>query len=82
MCSNCLEKTEIATLTTSSRRLGDQQQMFAEIYIFVKHIIFSKLVYRLKSCNFVSNGIAKKSQIKLSEILEGAILYNQWGGNL
>ena len=43
-------------------------------YIFVKHLFFSKLVYRLKACNFVRKGIAKKSYIKLSKILEGAIL--------
>ena len=46
--------------------------MFA--YIFVKHIIFSKVVNRLKACNFASKEIAKKFNIKLSEILEGAIL--------
>ena len=77
MSSRFLEKPEIVTLTKSSRRLktcldsrrlGDQQ-MFA-----VKHLTFSKLVYRLKSCNFVSKEIAKTSHIKLSEILERAIL--------
>ena len=36
-------------------------------YIFVKHVNFSKLVYRLKACNFASEGIAKKSDIKLAE---------------
>ena len=56
---------------TPSRRFG-VQQMFA--YIFVKHIIFSKVVNRLKACNFASKEIAKKFNIKLSEILEGAIL--------
>ena len=48
-------------------------------YVFVKHLNFSKLVYRLKTWNFVGKGIAKKSHRKLSKILERATLQNQWG---
>ena len=62
MSSRCLGKPEIATLTTSSRRLGDQQ-VFAGICLFSK-----PPVCRLEASNFVSKGIGKKSHIKLSEI--------------
>ena len=43
-------------------------------YNFVKLVIFSKFVCRLKACNLVSKGITKKAHRKLSEILERAIL--------
>ena len=58
------------------RRLQDvfaDQQILPE-YIFAKHLIFSKLLYRLKACNFVSKGIAEKTHRKFSEIFERAIL--------
>ena len=58
-------------LKTYSKLLG-YQHMFAGICD--KHLIFSKLVYRLKACKFVSKEIAKKFHGKLSEILERAIL--------
>ena len=76
MSSRCLEKPDVATLTTSSRHLQDVLESHRCLleYIFVKHIIFSKLVNRLKACNFTSIRIAKKFNIKLCEILEGAIL--------
>ena len=47
--------------------------MFAGIYLS-NTLFSSKLVYRLKVCNFVSKEIVKKPQIKLSEILKGPIL--------
>ena len=76
MSSRCLEKPDVATLTTSSRHLQDvlESNRCLLEYIFVKHIIFSKVVNRLNACNFASKEIAKKFNIKLSEILEGAIL--------
>ena len=49
------------------------QQILLE-YIFAKHLIFSKLLYRLKTCNFVSKGIAEKTHRKFSENFERAIL--------
>ena len=76
MSSRSLEKLDVATLTTSSRHLQDvlESNRCLLEYMFVKHIIFSKLVNRLKTCNFTSIGIAKKFNIKLCEILEEAIL--------
>ena len=76
MSSRCPEKPDVDTLTTSSRHLQDvlESNRCLLEYIFVKHIIFSKLVNGLKACSFASNEIAKKLNIKLSEILKGAIL--------
>ena len=76
MSSRCLGKPDVATLTTSSRHLQDVLEFNRCLleYIFVKHIIFRKLGNRLKASNFTSKGIAKKFNIKLSEILERAIL--------
>ena len=76
MSSRRPEKPDVDTLTTSSRHLQDvlESNRCLLEYIFVKDIIFSKIVNRSKACNFASKGIAKKFNIKLSEILEGAIL--------
>ena len=84
MSSRCLEKPDVATLTTSSRHLQDllESNRCLLEYIFVKHVIFSKLVNRLKACNFASKGIAKKLNIKLSENFRRSHLVEPMGENL